>query len=150
MSPVIEPRRVSHLGIQVSDLARSLAFYEDVLGYKLFLDYRHGALPGHETVIGMIGDLAVELIHDPNVADHAATPVPIGLGYACVSFSVDDLDAAGEALRANGVEATPVLQFPAARVVFFRDPDGNLLELINVDGAETIGDLSTPLRQRSS
>ena len=55
------------------------------------------------------------------------------------AFGVTDLQATYERLVAAGVEfaVSPPVTFPEAeggwRVVFFRDPDGHLLELTQVD-----------------
>ena len=132
MTRAVGARRLSHLGLKVRDLPRALEFYERVLGFRTVLDQRGGVLPGHETVLGAIGETLVELIHDdPVVAD---APVdPDGVGWSCACFIVDDVDAEVEALRALGVEVIGPIAFPAARTAFFRDPDQNLLELIDVD-----------------
>lgn len=133
---VFQVKRLSHLGVKVRDLRRSIEFYERVLGFRLYLDYRNGALPGHDTVVGMVGDVAIELVHD----DHTAANAPVdpdGVGWSCVSFGVDDIDVAVASLRADGVDVTDPLQFPAARCAFFRDPDLNLLEVIELPGDAT-------------
>lgn len=129
---VIDVERMSHLGVKVVDLDRAIEFYERVLGWELALDYRNGALPGHETVVGIAGGMAIELIHDDQPLD--TPPQPDGYGFSCVSFSVVDVDAASAALRAAGVEVIGPIPFPLARAAFFRDPDGNLLEVIQLPG----------------
>lgn len=124
--------RLSHVGLKVRDLARALEFYERVLGFRIVLDQRDGVLPGHETVLGAVGSVLIELIHDDGV--RADAPVdPDGLGWSCVCFRVDDLDASVARLRSLGVDVLDPVQWPAARTAFFRDPDENLLELIDVD-----------------
>lgn len=125
-------RRLSHLGVKVRDLTRALDFYVRVLGFEVLLDQRGGVLPGHETILGTVGEVAIELIHDD--ATSVDDPVdPDGSGWSCVCLVVDGLDAAVADLRRLDVDVIGPIQFPAARTAFFRDPDGNLLELIDVD-----------------
>ena len=124
--------QLSHLGLKVRDLDRALSFYERVLGFRLVLDQRNGVLPGHETVLGRVGDVTIELIHDDRAGEDT-TGDPDGIGWSCVSFRVADIDAAIAQLRASGATVTDPIDFPAARCAFFRDPDGNLLEVIDRD-----------------
>jgi len=131
MSPM-QVRALSHLGLKVRDLDRAFAWYQRVLGFEVVLDQRNGVLPGHETILGRVGPVLVELIRDDGVV--ADAPVePDGIGWSCVCLRVDDLDAAVAEVRAADVDVLGPIQFPAARTAFFRDPDQNLLELIDVD-----------------
>ena len=123
-------RRLSHVSLRVADLDRALDFYGRAFGYEVVVDQRGGALPGHETVIGVLGDTAVELVCDQQAA----------AGGATLSLTVDDLDASIEALRGEGIEVTPPIPFPQARACFFRDPDGNVCELLDL-GARTLADV---------
>lgn len=134
--PPAPVRRLSHIGIKVHDLDRSIDFYARVLGFRLEVDQRGGVLPGHETVIGIIGDVAVELICDAALSSEAAVD-PDGVGFSCLSFSVHDLEETRSALSALGVDATQPIQFPQGRACFFRDPDQNLLELIELPNGAT-------------
>lgn len=134
--PPVPVRRLSHIGIKVNDLDRSIDFYVRVLGFRLEVDQRGGVLAGHETVIGIIGDVAIELICDATRPSDVALD-PDGVGFSCLSFSVHDLEDARRALLVLGIDATPPIQFPQGRVCFFRDPDENLLELIELPKGAT-------------
>lgn len=55
------------------------------------------------------------------------------LGFKHVGFQVDDVDDVAARLKAHAVEFTvePLDAAGNVRLAFFRDPDGNLLELVN-------------------
>jgi hypothetical protein len=51
-----------------------------------------------------------------------------------MAFNVPRLEPAIEALRADGIEPDPIIDIdeliPGCRIVFFCDPEGNIVELI--------------------
>ena len=127
--PVVPVKALSHTAIRVADLDRSVAFYEKLYGYDVFIDNR--GTPGGTTVLGLIGGHTVELIKQEAPAD-AKAPRDV-LGHSCIAFSVDDIDATHAALKAEGyVRSDGPETFGNVRVVFVRDPDGTLLEFIEL------------------
>lgn len=63
-----------------------------------------------------------------------ASPGGMGDTARSVGFLVDDLDAAGRALREAGVETGPVGENARDRYLHFRAPDGELYELVERKG----------------
>jgi catechol 2,3-dioxygenase-like lactoylglutathione lyase family enzyme len=138
--------RFSHLGICVSDLTASLAFYRDALGFEPAGELRVEGEPS-ETLLRLRGvdlravylrrdGVMIELLHyaSPGHAGDGSPRAMNALGLTHLSLRVDDLDEAVAALEAAGF---PVLQdtrieHPAlnARAVFATDPDGTLVELV--------------------
>ncbi len=60
---------------------------------------------------------------------------PCDFGFTLIAFTVDDLDREYERLRAAGVafNARPQTSPDGyAKVTFCRDPEGNLIELVEV------------------
>ena len=117
--------------IAVSDWERSNRFYRDVLGAELVeLDkgrwaYRFGGQQLN--------------VHGPGSepSPRAADPVRPGNSDLCFVWE-GTADGAVEHLRAHGVEVElgPVERHGAGGAgtsVYFRDPDGSLLELISYD-----------------
>lgn len=102
----------------VSDLARSLAFYRDILG--LAVDAQDG--DDGPWAMGRVGGLELVFISNPQ-ARAGDTPV--------VVFSLDGgIDDHAEALAAKGVEiVTPVGEAPGGFSLDFVDPDRNVLSL---------------------
>jgi glyoxylase I family protein len=56
------------------------------------------------------------------------------IGFKHLAFDVPRLEPAIEALRADGIEPEPIIDMseliPGCRIVFFCDPEGNIIELM--------------------
>jgi len=135
--------KFNHVGISVSDIERSIAFYRDMFGMQQlcdvfpFGDERVQAImdiPGVTGRMCMIGkdNLQLELFEftggrakDANypVSDH---------GYSHFGFEVDDVDATYARLKEAGVRIhSPVITFDGGiRAIYARDPDGNVFEAL--------------------
>ena len=105
------------------DLARSGPFYADILGLKVGAGgVREGFILFDTGTTATI----LEAVDDPGEAGHL-----VGR-FVGVSFSVADLDAAYRTLCARGVsfEAGPERQPWGGWLAHFRDPDDNILTLV--------------------
>jgi len=128
-------RGFDHLALTAADIERTFTFYRDVLGAQVLYEaeWRAGKMPVVILQLG-VNRINVHPAAQP-VAPHAARPTP---GSVDLCFRWDaPLDAAVALLRAKGVaiEEGPVPR-PAADAawgssVYFRDPDGNLIELLS-------------------
>lgn len=128
-SPVISVKALSHTAIRVADLDRSVDFYQRLYGYDVFIDNR--GVPGGYTVLGLIGGHTVELVRQE--AEPGAKAPRDVLGHACICFSVEDIDATHASLNAEGYVKTDAPETHGnVKVVFVRDPDGTLLEFIEL------------------
>ncbi len=123
----------AHIGMTVSSIDRSLAFYVDLLGLRL-VDRRPGT-QGDEVCFVDAGGCMLELI-GPSTGALLAEDVAAGrAGLLHLTFRVDDVDAAVETVRAAGGEVVEgprdaFNQAMARRVAFCRDPDGILVEFL--------------------
>lgn len=123
----------AHIGMTVSSIDRSLAFYVDLLGLRL-VDRRPGT-QGDEVCFVDAGGCMLELI-GPSTGALLAEDVAAGrAGLLHLTFRVDDVDAAVETVRAAGGEVVEgprdaFNQSMARRVAFCRDPDGILVEFL--------------------
>jgi catechol 2,3-dioxygenase-like lactoylglutathione lyase family enzyme len=122
---------LDHCVIAVSDWERSNAFYADVLGAEV-------------VPMGIIGFVyrfgANQLnIHGPGVDGEPNARPPVAPGGADLCFVWEGaIDGAITHLELHGVpvELGPVRRFGArgdGTSVYFRDPDGSLLEFISYD-----------------
>ncbi|GAA1828712.1 VOC family protein [Microlunatus capsulatus] len=123
--------RIVLTSVHVDDQARALAFYTDVLGFRLKHDVPLGE---HRwlTVVSADDPDGVELVLEPD--DHpAARAYQQALaadGIPAASFAVDDVAAAVTALEARGVRVVqqPLAMGPVVTAVV-DDTCGNLVQL---------------------
>jgi catechol 2,3-dioxygenase-like lactoylglutathione lyase family enzyme len=144
-------KAIHHTGIIVSDLERSIGFYHEVLGLAFAAeptavidDPELGpkvGVPGAKLrlVTFVVGDGLLELLQFVAPPSPIDAPLPQNaLGAHHVALLVDDIAAEVERLTTAGVEflsdVTAVDEGVLAgwRWVYFRDPDGILLELVEV------------------
>jgi catechol 2,3-dioxygenase-like lactoylglutathione lyase family enzyme len=120
--------RLDHVVIHVSDWQRSNAFYRDVLGAEVI---QRGARFAYR-----IGDQLLNC-HGPGVDPHPLARVPVAPGNSDLCFEwPGPIEGAVEHLARQGVavEEGPVERQGArgdGTSVYFRDPDGSLLELVS-------------------
>lgn len=135
--------RGHHVGVTVSDLDRAVDFYRDVLGLPV-LDRFSVDGEAFSTGVGVdgasadfahldAGGVRVELVaYEPegDVIESGAVNRP---GAAHLGFEVEDLDAVYESLP-DDVETLSAPQTTASgtTILFLRDPEGNLVELLAV------------------
>ena len=116
-----------HCVIAVTDWERSNAFYRDVLGAELI---ERGAGWAYR-----FGDQQLN-VHGPGVRGEPLARDPVRPGNSDLCFRWDGpIEAAVDHLREHGVdvELGPVERAGArddGTSVYFRDPDGSLMELI--------------------
>jgi catechol 2,3-dioxygenase-like lactoylglutathione lyase family enzyme len=120
--------RLDHVVIAVGNFERSNAFYRDVVGAEIVeIDGR---------VAYRIGSQQLN-VHGPGTRPAMVARIPVAPGNSDLCFEWDGaIDGAVEHLRARGVdvEAGPMTRGGAkgrGTSVYFRDPDGALLELIS-------------------
>ncbi len=117
--------------LYVADLSRAVAFYRLLFGFDvLFADDRLCALavPGHQVLLLFRKGMSVA----PSEVAGGTIPGHDGGGQLHVAFAVAaaDLPAWEERLRRQGVAVESTVSWPrGGRSVYFRDPDGHLVEL---------------------
>ncbi|MCC6492424.1 MAG: VOC family protein [Pirellulales bacterium] len=117
---------MNHVALPTADPARGAAFYCEVLGFaetpRPSFSFR-GSWLLHRSVGVMI-----HLVHDEDFVPPLNRPINTRSSH--LAMQVSDYAAAVERLRAHNVDYVErVLPDYGYRQVFFRDPDGNLLEL---------------------
>jgi len=144
-------RGFRHTAIVVRNLDLMLDFYVAVLGLQVIrrveldsAEFQYGiavagsrarvvhlAIPGSDTCLELFEFAAVEAPE--------AVPPSNAAGYRHVAFIVDDMEEACQTLRASGLQmlSRPVALNepgvdPNLLFMYFRDPEGNIIELNNV------------------
>ncbi|MER6401824.1 VOC family protein [Kitasatospora sp. NPDC059973] len=132
--------QTGHIGLNVTDLDRSTAFYRSVLGLELV---KEGTDPERRfAFLGRDGRLVITLWQQS--AGTFATAAP---GLHHLSFQVDSLDevrAAERLLRELGAGfahdgVVPHSEGAASGGIFFTDPDGIRLEIFTPQGVDATG-----------
>ncbi|MEU5693137.1 VOC family protein [Actinosynnema sp. NPDC020468] len=135
----IEAVRTGHVGLNVTDLERSLAFYRRVFGFEVL-----ESADGH-AFLGRDGRLLVTLWKQGEGEFPTARP-----GLHHLSFEVDTVEevrAAEGVLRGLDVRfahdgVVPHGEGATSGGIFFTDPDGIRLEIFTASGVS--GDAPTP------
>ena len=137
---------VRHMGIVVSDMEKSLKFYRDLLGLKVkslvdeegeFLDNmlaRKNVKNKVAKLYAKNGNTLVELIDSKSHGNKKDRDF-FTIGASHFALTVDDLDETYDYLIKNGVKFTASPQLTPdgfAKVTFCEDPDGTLIELVEV------------------
>jgi catechol 2,3-dioxygenase-like lactoylglutathione lyase family enzyme len=116
-----------HAGLLVSDLARAKAFYESVLGLRVYPGRPDLPYPGEWYDLG--GGQQLHLMQLPNPDTGIARPEHGGRDRH-IALAVADMAALKSRLEAAGVKYTASKSGRAA--LFCRDPDSNTLEFVEV------------------
>ena len=123
--------RLDHCVIHVSEWGRSNRFYRDVLGAELIGD-------PDGVAVYRFGEQQLN-VHGPGLEPEPVARLPVQPGGSDLCFEwAGPVEGAIDHLRAREVEVElgPVRRQGArgeGTSVYFRDPDGTLLELISYD-----------------
>ena len=130
-------RGLDHVAITCADIEATLGFYKRVLGAETHYEdlWREGKIP---VVLLQVGGSRLSVHDAASPAEpHASTPMP---GSEDMCFRWDGpIEEAEALLRNNDVEIVlgpvprPAADGGAGQSVYFRDPDGNLVELLTTD-----------------
>jgi catechol 2,3-dioxygenase-like lactoylglutathione lyase family enzyme len=141
---------IDHFAITVSDLDRSLAFYRDLLGLQVVERHRLEG-EGISKMAGKAGvvmnvvrlvapetdGILLDLQQYLSPPGHVSTAKLGDVAHSHLCFGIPNLREAYQELKAKGVQfvSEPVsfdLDFGIVHVVFLQDPDGFIIELVQV------------------
>lgn len=133
-----------HIGISVTDMERSIAFYRDLLGLEQLCEVFPFGGEQFEAIMDIAGvqgrmcmmgkdTLRLELFEfidsKPKDPDYPVSD----RGFSHFGVEVEDVDETYERLHAAGVRThCPVITFMGGsmRATYCRDPDGNVFEIM--------------------
>ena len=124
-----------HTMVRITDPAKSRAFYE-ALGFEFERDMdivRNGELEATNYFFSLGDSKSVlELTYN-----HDGRAYELGTGYGHIALAVDDLGAALDKLKEQGIEAEREpyrVREGGSLICFVQDPDGYRIELIDRSG----------------
>ena len=130
---MIPTRGLSHINLNVSDVARSMRFYRELFGMELVHDYEGPIGPhphGRQAVLSTPG--AEDLIALTYIPGNEIGPAGMN-HFGFTLMSNDDVErAAAEAERLGGVvkrRGSAEVDGIAERFAYVADPDGYVIEL---------------------
>jgi catechol 2,3-dioxygenase-like lactoylglutathione lyase family enzyme len=140
---LVSTKGLSHIVIRAADVGKASDWYATLFGYEIYIDEREKPQP---RAMGNIGDLALEIVKAAN-AGRADETTP---GYALMSFAVEDIEVALAALRTAGsAKSAEIVTMANVKIVLFRDPDGILLEIIELPpGTNSMADMGKRMLAR--
>ncbi|HUV33859.1 MAG TPA: VOC family protein [Candidatus Desulfaltia sp.] len=119
-----------HVLIVVQNLERSIGFY-GLLGFKHVETIQR---PDDRVAVMRLGEAKIELMH---LREGLETSRPLrritDIGFRHLGFRVDDVEAAYERLKDRirfDSPPIPIAGRPGRLTVFFKDPDGTELHLV--------------------
>jgi catechol 2,3-dioxygenase-like lactoylglutathione lyase family enzyme len=140
-------KAIRHTGIVVSDMNRSLPFYRDLLGMEVWADFKDDSemlqavtdVPGANirmVKLKAADGVSIELLQylsNPQDVPEPAKACDVGCNH--VAMQVEHLDALYEKLTTEGIRFhTPptVSSDGGAKVTYCRDPEGVIVELVEI------------------
>ncbi|HEU0197655.1 MAG TPA: VOC family protein [Nevskiaceae bacterium] len=128
---VIKVSRIDHLTLRAVELPRLLAFYRDVLGFRV---------AHRDDVAGVVqltsGTALIDLVDANGPVGRRSGPAATGsarnMDHLCLML--DDFDAAvlRTELGAHGVQLSAPIERGASQSLYLYDPEGNQIELKGV------------------
>ncbi len=119
-----------HIGIRISNRARSVAFYE-LLGFELIAD--GGFDQGHPLVMLHASGININLL-GPATARPGENILmdekPKYPGITHLAVKVKNAEATETFVEENAIAITGRREFRGTKTIFIRDPDRNVLELV--------------------
>ncbi|UJA21940.1 hypothetical protein HJD18_09885 [Thermoleophilia bacterium SCSIO 60948] len=141
--------RTVHFGIHVDDLERSIGLWRDALGFELtsgpfeapgeMVARVHGVAEAQARVAMLEGGgIEIELAENSIRGESATRNAPADPGVPHIALEVGDLDATLAAAEGHGATLVgEAVEFDiprgTGRLLYMRDPDGCVIELIEID-----------------
>lgn len=124
---MIKPDRIGHVVIKVRDLERTKKFYGEVLGLQLMME-----LPQIKMAFFASNGRDHHEIGCVEVGADAAGNQPKQIGLVHIAFRLRDEDhlrAAYKEFKERDVPISFTVDHGITKSIYFRDPDGNQLEV---------------------
>lgn len=123
-------KKVNHIAIIASDIEKSIAFYVDVLGFTIIRRVYREERDSWKVDLALDGDYLIELFTFPDAPQRPSYPEALGLRH--LAFSVENIEDSISELNSKGIKTENIRidPFTGCKCVFFSDPDGLPIELV--------------------
>jgi glyoxylase I family protein len=123
---------ITHIALNCHDVAAQEAFFTKHFGFQRSRTFKAGS--PDEVIMLKLGSVRLELFP----TDSSKTMYQKGgeqvIGFKHLAFDVAKLEPVLEALQEDDIEPEPIIDLgqviSGCRIVFFRDPEGNIIELM--------------------
>jgi len=128
---MVKIARQGHIAFRVSDLARSKAFYMDLLGLHVMEENQDEGV----AFLGLRDQgHFVDLVQssDPGASKPHDKMPPVGAGFHHIGFELDEeseLREAYDEFKSKDVRIVAMMDHGSQKSIYFHDPDGNILEV---------------------
>jgi glyoxylase I family protein len=123
---------INHLALNCLDVAGQEKFLCKHFGFKRSRTFNAGK--PNEFVMLRLGSTRLELFPTEPANTMSQKGGEQIIGFKHLAFDVPNLESVMESLLADGMRFDPVIDcndiIPGHRIVFFRDPEGNIIELM--------------------
>ena len=123
---------INHIALNCPNAAAQEAFFAKHFGFQRSRTFNAGK--PDEYVMLKLNSVRLELFRTDSAKTEHQKGGEQGIGFKHLAFEVPRLEPAIEALRADGIEPDPIIDMgqliPGCRIVFFRDREGNIVELM--------------------
>lgn len=121
MTGILSDARLGYVHLTVSDLNRALGFYQHAIGLQIHHRNQHSAVlgAGGAPLVALTENPTARRMHGTSGLHHFAILVPSRLELAKALRRISDSGLAPQGLVDHGV----------SEAVYFRDPDGNGIEI---------------------
>lgn len=134
---------VDHVGIRVSDKTRSMRFYEE-FGYRLISDT--GFQQGHPVIMQHPSGLVLNILGPATEQSGVNILMDIDEkhpGYTHVALHIESVKDAEKLMEELGITITGRHKFNEINTIFIRDPDRNVVELVEHSGVDLFSSVPT-------
>ena len=132
--PASSARGIHHTALISSDVARTVEFYQGLLGFPLIDMFENRDLPGSTHFFFDVGNGNTVAFFDlPGVDVGPYAEVLGGLHHLAISMEPERWQQVRDRMDADGV----AYQLESGTSIYFRDPDGARVELI----ADPLGEM---------
>lgn len=119
-----------HMAMNCLDRIRQERFYTKHFGFRRVRVFNPGT--ANEFVMLRLDGMCIELFAVPPGTTGQGGQQPVGFKH--LAFEVDSLEERIRDLNADGIKTDEIIDcsgiLPGMRVCFFRDPEGNILEMM--------------------